>query len=140
MPHLNSWSTTEPMQFRLRLAHLYPNLMNIYGDRGNILTLRRRCERRNIDLVVDSIGLDEPFDAEHYDLLFVGGGQDREQHDDAARVAERLRRRGAEGAAEPAAVAGRNVHDAEQGDHDDERARRAELNEDGTTPHTRSSD
>jgi len=84
MPHLNSWSTTEPMQFRLRLAHLYPNLMNIYGDRGNILTLRRRCERRNIDLVVDSIGLDEPFDAEHYDLLFVGGGQDREQRRVAA--------------------------------------------------------
>ena len=67
------------MQFRLRLAHLYPNLMNLYGDRGNILCLSRRCEQRDVHLVVDEIGLDSTLDPRQYDLLFVGGGQDREQ-------------------------------------------------------------
>jgi CobQ-like glutamine amidotransferase family enzyme len=67
------------MQFRIRLSHLYPTLMNLYGDRGNILSLRRRCVRRNIDLVVDDIGLDDELDPKQYDLIFVGGGQDREQ-------------------------------------------------------------
>lgn len=78
------------MQFRLRLAHLYPNLMNLYGDRGNVLSLRRRCERRKIGLVVDDVGLGEAFDPQQYDLIFVGGGQDREQ----ARVAGDLLQKG----------------------------------------------
>lgn len=64
---------------RIRLAHLYPNLMNLYGDRGNIITLRRRCVARSIDLEVTELGLDDPFDPEAYDLVFIGGGQDREQ-------------------------------------------------------------
>jgi CobQ-like glutamine amidotransferase family enzyme len=67
------------MQLRLRLAHLYPILMNLYGDRGNILSLRRRCDRRTIDLVIDDIGLHDDLDPQQYDLIFVGGGQDREQ-------------------------------------------------------------
>src|SRR5579859_5062201 len=67
------------MQFRLRLAHLYPNLMNLYGDRGNIRSLRFRCEARQIALVVDDINVDERFDPRAYDLVFIGGGQDREQ-------------------------------------------------------------
>jgi len=64
---------------RLKLAHLYPNLMNIYGDRGNIICLRQRCLWREIELEVTGIGLDEEFDPLAYDLLFMGGGQDREQ-------------------------------------------------------------
>ena len=72
------------MQFRLRLAHLYPTLMNLYGDRGNILCLRHRCEARQIALVVDEITLNEPFDPHAYDLIFIGGGQDREQQRVAA--------------------------------------------------------
>ncbi|HEY7295526.1 MAG TPA: glutamine amidotransferase, partial [Dehalococcoidia bacterium] len=67
------------MQFRLRLAHLYPSLMNLYGDRGNILCLRRRCEARQIALVVDDISIDERLDPRAYDLIVIGGGQDREQ-------------------------------------------------------------
>ncbi len=67
------------MQFRLRLAHLYPTLMNLYGDRGNILCLRHRCEARQIALIVDDITIDERFDPKAYDLVFIGGGQDREQ-------------------------------------------------------------
>jgi CobQ-like glutamine amidotransferase family enzyme len=70
----------------LRLAHLYPRLMNIYGDRGNILCLRRRCEARDIELVVEELGLGDPLDPAAYDLIFIGGGQDREQR----RIAEDL--------------------------------------------------
>ena len=74
------------MRKTLRLAHLYPRLMNIYGDRGNILCLRRRCEARDIELVVEELDLGDPLDPAAYDLIFIGGGQDREQR----RIAEDL--------------------------------------------------
>lgn len=70
----------------LRLAHLYPRLMNLYGDRGNILCLRHRCEAREIDLAVEELDLGDPLDPTAYDLIFIGGGQDREQR----RIAEDL--------------------------------------------------
>jgi lipid II isoglutaminyl synthase (glutamine-hydrolysing) len=63
----------------LRLAHLYPTLMNLYGDRGNIQCLRERCRARSIELEVVEIGLGQPLDPPEYDLFFMGGGQDREQ-------------------------------------------------------------
>ncbi|MDP1808961.1 MAG: glutamine amidotransferase [Actinomycetota bacterium] len=62
----------------LRLAHLYPDLMNLYGDRGNIIVLRRRCAWRGIELVVDDVSIGDDL-AGDYDLAFIGGGQDREQ-------------------------------------------------------------
>jgi len=65
--------------YTVRLAHLYPTLMNLYGDRGNIITLRRRCEARGIRLEVTDLGLGDRFDPAAYDLVFIGGGQDREQ-------------------------------------------------------------
>lgn len=82
--------TLRPAQggaLRLRIAHLYPRLMNIYGDRGNILCLVRRCRERDIDVEVTELSLGDPFDATAHDLIFVGGAQDREQR----RVAEDLR-------------------------------------------------
>jgi CobQ-like glutamine amidotransferase family enzyme len=63
----------------LRLGHLYPELMNTYGDRGNILTLLRRAQWRGIDLQVEALGLGDRPDPAAYDLYFFGGGQDREQ-------------------------------------------------------------
>lgn len=63
----------------LRLAHLYPDVMNIYGDRGNVIALRYRCGQRGIDLHVDEINIGDPFDPAGYDLVLIGGGQDREQ-------------------------------------------------------------
>lgn len=63
----------------LDLVHLYPTLLNLYGDRGNIITLRRRCEWRGIELRVHHVGLAEPFPILKPDLLFMGGDQDREQ-------------------------------------------------------------
>jgi CobQ-like glutamine amidotransferase family enzyme len=64
---------------RLRVAHLYPRLMNIYGDRGNIMCLRWRCEMRGIGFELDELGLGDRLDAQAYDLVFAGGAQDREQ-------------------------------------------------------------
>jgi CobQ-like glutamine amidotransferase family enzyme len=63
----------------LRLAHLYPSMMNLDGDRGNVICLRRRCEARGIHLDVDEIDIGMPLDPDRYDLVFMGGGQDREQ-------------------------------------------------------------
>lgn len=63
----------------LTLYHLYPDLMNLYGDRGNIIALQRRCQWRGISLEVVPASLGEPFDADRADLVFIGGGQDFEQ-------------------------------------------------------------
>ena len=72
---------------KLRIAHLYPRLMNIYGDRGNVLSLTRRCRERGIDCEVTELGLRDALDPAAHDLIFIGGAQDREQR----RVAEDLR-------------------------------------------------
>jgi CobQ-like glutamine amidotransferase family enzyme len=71
----------------LRLGHLYPDLMNIYGDRGNILCLRRRCGDRDIALEVVPLGLGEPLPTD-LDLVFVGGAQDRQQRQIASDLAK----------------------------------------------------
>lgn len=63
----------------LTICHLYPDLMNLYGDRGNILALRKRCEWRGIDSTVEQVSMGDRFDAERYDIVFMGGGQDYEQ-------------------------------------------------------------
>jgi CobQ-like glutamine amidotransferase family enzyme len=63
----------------LRAVALYPEQMNIYADRGNIMFLRRRCEWRGIDFSYAAVGAGEPLDPAAYDLIYVGGGQDRDQ-------------------------------------------------------------
>ncbi len=68
---------TEKLQ--LRLAHLYPDVMNIYGDRGNVIALRYRCEARGIELEVTEVNVGDPFVPTDFDLVLIGGGQDREQ-------------------------------------------------------------
>ncbi len=67
------------MTYRLRLAHLYPEQMNIYGDRGNIIALARRCAWRGIDVEVLPVGPGTPVDWAAVDLAFFGGGQDSGQ-------------------------------------------------------------
>jgi lipid II isoglutaminyl synthase (glutamine-hydrolysing) len=64
---------------KIRVGHLYPDYLNIYADRGNIAVLERRAAWRGHELVVEGIGMDEPVRPGEYDLLYVGGGQDREQ-------------------------------------------------------------
>ncbi len=63
----------------LRVCALYPDQMNIYADRGNIVFLQRRCEWRGIGFSYSSAGAGERVDASAADLFYVGGGQDRDQ-------------------------------------------------------------
>jgi CobQ-like glutamine amidotransferase family enzyme len=63
----------------LRVCALYPDLMNIYADRGNLLVLERRCAWRGIDFELASSGLGEALDPEAHELFYLGGGQDRDQ-------------------------------------------------------------
>jgi CobQ-like glutamine amidotransferase family enzyme len=63
----------------VRVCALYPELMNIYADRGNIAVLRARCEWRGLAFELASASLGEPLDPEAHDLLYMGGGQDRDQ-------------------------------------------------------------
>jgi lipid II isoglutaminyl synthase (glutamine-hydrolysing) len=63
----------------LRVCALYPDLMNIYADRGNLLVLARRCSWRGIGFELSGSGLGEPLDPDRHDLFYLGGGQDRDQ-------------------------------------------------------------
>ncbi|HEY2543105.1 MAG TPA: hypothetical protein VGH92_08635 [Gaiellaceae bacterium] len=86
----------------IRVAHLYPDYLNIYADRGNIAVLARRAALRGHELDVTAVGLDEKIDPAAHDLYYLGGGQDREQllvaHDLAAK-ADALKEAHADGAA-----------------------------------------
>ncbi len=64
---------------RIRIGHLYPDYLNIYADRGNIAVLTRRAEWRGHEVAVDAIGIGDALTPGAHDLLYVGGGQDREQ-------------------------------------------------------------
>jgi CobQ-like glutamine amidotransferase family enzyme len=75
----------------LRLLALYPEQMNIYADRGNILFLQRRCEWRGIDFAHATAGPGESLDPGAHDLLYLGGGQDRDQVAVAADMVESKR-------------------------------------------------
>jgi lipid II isoglutaminyl synthase (glutamine-hydrolysing) len=63
----------------LRVCALYPDLMNIYADRGNLLVLERRCAWRGIGFELAAGGLGERLDGDAHDLFYIGGGQDRDQ-------------------------------------------------------------
>ncbi len=74
----------------LRVAHLYPDVMNIYGDRGNVIALRYRCEARGITFSLTEVNVGDSFAPEDFDVILIGGGQDREQ----LRIADDLVERG----------------------------------------------
>ena len=63
----------------LRVLSLYPEQMNIYADRGNIVFLQRRCEWRGIDFAHTGAGPGQSIDPSAHDLFYIGGGQDRDQ-------------------------------------------------------------
>jgi lipid II isoglutaminyl synthase (glutamine-hydrolysing) len=63
----------------LRVCALYPDLMNIYADRGNLLFLRRRCEWRGIGFALAGADPGDAVDPDAHDLFYLGGGQDRDQ-------------------------------------------------------------
>jgi lipid II isoglutaminyl synthase (glutamine-hydrolysing) len=91
---------------RLRVCALYPDLMNIYADRGNLLMLERRCAWRGIGFELAASGLGERLDAEAADLYYLGGGQDRDQRLCAEDLIETKREGLLEAAARDAVVLG----------------------------------
>ncbi len=64
---------------KLNIAHLYPDLLNIYGDMGNIMALKMRCAWRDIEVEVHNITTGQIINQADYDLFFAGGGQDNQQ-------------------------------------------------------------
>lgn len=67
------------MPLELRIAHLYPDLLNLYGDRGNIAALVQRARWRAIAVEVTAVPLGAPLAPGAADLFFIGGGEDRQQ-------------------------------------------------------------
>ncbi len=74
----------------LHVCALYPDLMNIYADRGNLLMLRRRCEWRGLEFELSGVGIGDELD-QHADLYYMGGGQDRDQELCAADLVDHKR-------------------------------------------------
>lgn len=65
--------------YELNIAHLYGNLLNTYGDNGNILMMKYVGEKLGVKMTFDIVSIDDAFDDNHYDIIFFGGGQDYEQ-------------------------------------------------------------
>ena len=87
---------------KIVVGHLFPGYLNIYADRGNMAVLARRAAWRGYELEVRALGMDDDVRPGEHDLLYVGGGQDREQllvAEDMAAKAEQLRAAVAGGAA-----------------------------------------
>jgi len=108
----------------LRVCALYPELMNIYADRGNIAVLRARCEWRGMGFELSSATVGEPLDPGAHDLFYIGGGQDRDQvavaHDMSEGKSEALRAAADGGAAVLAVCGGYQLlgHSYEMGDQE----------------------
>jgi lipid II isoglutaminyl synthase (glutamine-hydrolysing) len=66
-------------RIKLTIHHLYADMMNLYGDRGNVISIKKRCEWRGIPVEVVDVGLGERIKPTGCDLFLFGGGQDREQ-------------------------------------------------------------
>lgn len=63
----------------LNICHLYPDLLNVYGDVGNIRILKYRANKRGIKVNIFNVSLKDKFEGKNYDIVFFGGGQDYEQ-------------------------------------------------------------
>ena len=70
----------EDSKKELRICHMYPDLLNLYGDRGNVLSLIRRAELRGISVKLVPVSIGDDFDQNDFDIVFLGGGQDAEQN------------------------------------------------------------
>lgn len=69
----------EEKNLKISIAHLYPKLLNLYGDIGNIITLKKRCEWRGINVEFEEIGIGDKI--KEHDIYFIGGGQDKQQEE-----------------------------------------------------------
>lgn len=64
---------------KMKTAWMYHDIMDLYGDKGNMMVLKKRCEDRGIEFQLDTIGIGQKADLSEYDLIFLGGGADKEQ-------------------------------------------------------------
>ncbi len=69
----------EEKGLKISIAHLYPKLLNLYGDRGNVITLIKRCQWRGIEVDFEEINIGD--NIKDHDLYFIGGGQDKQQEE-----------------------------------------------------------
>lgn len=69
----------EKVNLQISIAHLYPRLLNLYGDAGNIITIKKRCEWRGIEVKFDEIDIGDEITP--HDFYFIGGGQDKQQEE-----------------------------------------------------------
>ncbi|MDO4465864.1 MAG: glutamine amidotransferase [Bacillota bacterium] len=67
------------MKYTMRVCWMYHDFMDLYGDKGNMMVLKKRCEDRGIEFILDTCGIGEERDLSTYDLIFLGGGADKEQ-------------------------------------------------------------
>jgi len=63
----------------ITVAYLYPDLLNMYGDRGNIASLRYRMEKRGIEAQIKEYGIGDAIDFQNTDIIYLGGGSEKEQ-------------------------------------------------------------
>ena len=73
-------------KLEISFAHIYPKLLNLYGDIGNVLTIKNRCEWRGIKFNFEEINIGDSITS--HDIYFIGGGQDRQQIDVAQEIAK----------------------------------------------------
>ena len=66
-------------KYHLHLAHLYGDLLNTYGDIGNIIALKYYAKQMDTDIQVDVVSIEDDFEPDQIDIAFFGGGQDYEQ-------------------------------------------------------------
>lgn len=64
---------------KLNVCWMYHDIMDLYGDKGNMMVLQKRCEDRGISITIDTLTIGDKKDLCVYDLLFLGGGADKEQ-------------------------------------------------------------
>ncbi len=69
----------EKTERKLNIVHLFPEFMNLYGDAGNILVLKKRCALRGIDVNVISVNFNDEIDLKDADIVFLGGGSESDQ-------------------------------------------------------------
>ena len=66
------------MEKTLNIVHLFPEIMNLYGDVGNIVVLKKRCQLRGIDANIISVNIDDEIDLKDADIVFLGGGSEKD--------------------------------------------------------------